>query len=119
MAVAASGMLSVHESCPVCTPDPDVVLVHTPKPDAPLSNNCLTKQDCIDDIEALWRRGNVFDFSLVNPTSSFIEGRIQFKHFDLNRKMFVNGFPTAFKKEAEKRGVIPNPHHLLRVANKT
>ena len=26
MAVAASGMLSVHESCPVCTPDPDVVL---------------------------------------------------------------------------------------------
>ena len=24
MAVAASGMLSVHESCPVCTPDPDV-----------------------------------------------------------------------------------------------
>ena len=37
VAVAASGMLSVHESCPVCTPDPDVVLVHTPKPDAPLS----------------------------------------------------------------------------------
>ena len=34
MAVAASGMLSVHESCPVCTPVPDVVLVHTPKPDA-------------------------------------------------------------------------------------
>ena len=34
---AASGTLSVHESCPVCTPDPDVVLVHTPKPDAPLS----------------------------------------------------------------------------------
>ena len=33
MAVAASGMLSVHESCPVCTPDPDVVLVHTPKPE--------------------------------------------------------------------------------------
>ena len=26
-------MLSVHESCPVCTPDPAVVLVHTPKPD--------------------------------------------------------------------------------------
>ena len=25
VAVAASGMLSVHESCPVCTPDPDVV----------------------------------------------------------------------------------------------
>ena len=30
MAAAAAGMLSVHESCPVCTPD--VVLVHTPKP---------------------------------------------------------------------------------------
>ena len=73
-------------------------------------NNCLTKQDCIDDIEALWRRGNIFDFSLVNPTSSFIEGRIQFKHFDLNRKMFVNDFPTAFKKEAEKRGVILKPY---------
>ena len=30
MADAVSGMLSVHESCPVCAPDPDVVLVHTP-----------------------------------------------------------------------------------------
>ena len=35
VAAAAEGILSVHESCPVCTPD--VVLVHTPKPDAPLS----------------------------------------------------------------------------------
>jgi len=73
-------------------------------------NNCLTKQDCIDDIEALWRRGNVFDFSLVVPTPSFISGRIQFKHFDLNRKMFVNDFPASFKKEATNRNVVLKPY---------
>lgn len=72
-------------------------------------NNNLTKQDCIDDIEALWRRGNVFDFTHVIPTMSFVKGKILFKHFDLERKMFVNDFPAPFKREALKRGVEIQP----------
>ena len=72
-------------------------------------NISLTKQDCIDDIEALWRRGYVFDFSLVEPSPSFVKGRIIFKHFDLNRKVFVNDFPEAFKKEMRKRNCDLKP----------
>lgn len=72
-------------------------------------NVALTKQDCIDDIEALWRRGYVFDFSLVEASSSFVTGKIVFKHFDLNRKMFINDFPKAFKKEMMKRNCKLEP----------
>lgn len=73
-------------------------------------NIALTKQDCIDDIEALWRRGNVFDFSQVECTPSFVRGRIVFKHFDLARKTFVCDFPDNFRKEMIKRGCKLEPY---------
>lgn len=72
-------------------------------------NLALTKQDCIDDIEALWRRGNIFDFTYVESTPDFIKGKILFKHFDLNRKVFVNAFPAPFVKEMRKRNCDLQP----------
>lgn len=68
-------------------------------------NLALTKQDCIDDIQALWRRGYVFDFSGVTSTSNFIAGTVVFKHYDLHQQCFIKGFPSNFKREMEKRQV--------------
>ena len=60
MAVAASGMLSVHESCPVCTPDPDVVLVHTPKPEWHI------KGDVLNVLNSGW------DMMIAHPTCTYL-----------------------------------------------
>lgn len=68
-------------------------------------NLALTKQDCIDDIQALWRRGYVFDFAGVVSTPNFIAGTVEFKHYDLHKQSFVRGFPLNFKREMDKRQV--------------
>ena len=48
MAVAASGMLSVHESCPVCTPDPAVVeSERNDNGDMIINGECFKKEDRI------------------------------------------------------------------------
>lgn len=56
----------------------------------------LTKQDCISDIKALWRRGYVFDFSKVTRADDFIKGEISFKYFDINTQRFESSFPVNF-----------------------
>ena len=56
----------------------------------------LTKQDCISDIKALWRRGYVFDFSKVTRVGDFIKGEISFKYFDIGTQRFESSFPNNF-----------------------
>jgi len=62
--------------------------------------NGLVKSDCIDNLEALWRRGYVFDFSNVvrNLNTGNLTGNLVFLHYDLKSKMFVNQFPKGFSK---------------------
>lgn len=57
----------------------------------------LSKSDCIDNVEALWRRGFVFDFSNVSRVESRLSGSIFFKFFNLGTHAFKVGFPTYFK----------------------
>lgn len=60
----------------------------------------VTKQDCISDITALYRRGYVFDLSKVKAGSNFIVGTISFKHFDVLRNEWLVGFPKHFNTNA-------------------
>jgi hypothetical protein len=55
--------------------------------------NGLVKSDCIDNVEALWRRGFVFDFNKVKRKRSTLTGTIVFKHYDMVTKRWVEGFP--------------------------
>lgn len=57
----------------------------------------LTKQDCISDVKALWRRGYVFDFGKVVRNGNFITGLVGFKYFDINTDQFESSLPSVFK----------------------
>lgn len=59
----------------------------------------ITKQDCISDVKALWRRGYVFDFGKVTRKGDFIEGLVQFTYFDINTNKFELDFPPDFRKK--------------------
>jgi hypothetical protein len=59
----------------------------------------LTKQDCISDIKALWRRGYVFDFSRATRRGDFVTGTIQFTYFNINTNKFETDFPCDFKNK--------------------
>lgn len=67
--------------------------------------NGLTKQDCIDDIKALHRRGYVFDFSHTVRDGEWITGRIDFKYYDLQTSKFLNAFPPEFV--GERVNILP------------
>lgn len=69
----------------------------------------LTKQDCISDIKALWRRGYVFDFKGVVRHGNFIKGKIQFKYFDINTDKFESNFPSVFIRS------FPNISHSFEI----
>lgn len=53
----------------------------------------LCKNDGIDNLEALWRRGYVFDFSEVKPKKGRAHGVIKFKYYDLDTQTWIVGFP--------------------------
>lgn len=57
----------------------------------------LSKSDCIDNVEALWRRGFVFDFRCVSRVGDRLSGVINFKYYNLQTKSFKLGFPPYFK----------------------
>jgi len=67
-----------------------------------LTTNCfqhlqgITKQDCIADVTALWRRGYVFDFANVGRKGEFIIGKINFTYYDINTGRFEQKFPADF-----------------------
>lgn len=53
----------------------------------------LCKNDGIDNIEALWRRGFVIDFSDVENRGGRLYGILKFKYYSLGESKFVNSFP--------------------------
>lgn len=68
-----------------------------------------TKQDCISDLKALWRRGYVFDFGKVTRVGDFISGEIAFKYFDIGSQRFESCFPPNFMAAYP---TIPSEFHL-------
>lgn len=56
----------------------------------------FTAKDCIETPEALWRRGLVFDMADVTSEGANMKGMVTFKHFDISRHVFIQGFPKEF-----------------------
>jgi hypothetical protein len=62
----------------------------------------ITKADGIGNVKALWRRGYVFKFNVVRvdaPEGVFLQGSIDFFHFDLVQDRFLQGFPACFEQK--------------------
>lgn len=74
----------------------------------------LTKSDCISDIKALWRRGNVFDFSQAKAKDGSLTGVIAFKHFDLSTSSFHNCFPTDVYSFFKQRNIDVSPTFVIK-----
>jgi hypothetical protein len=53
----------------------------------------LLRNDGIDNVEALHRRGYVFDFSKITRKGDKLNGFLQFKSYDMKLKNFINSFP--------------------------
>jgi hypothetical protein len=62
-----------------------------------MSLNDITKQDCISDVTALYRRGYVFDMTKVGGSGDWMSGTIVFRHFDIKSGQWTEGFPKHFK----------------------
>lgn len=56
----------------------------------------FTAKDCIDDPEALWRRGYVFDFAHVKGVGAGLQGYVEFKFYNILTKTFEVAFPADF-----------------------
>jgi len=57
----------------------------------------LTKNDGIDNIEALWRRSYVFDFFKTKRTGRKLSGEIRLKYYDVNVGKWKFGFDAETK----------------------
>lgn len=66
----------------------------------------FTSKDCISSPEALWRRGYVFDFKNVKGVGDAMEGTCSFKHYDINAKVFLKGFPKDFIEYCSMHDVV-------------
>jgi hypothetical protein len=62
----------------------------------------LTKDDCITDITALWRRCFVFDFSGVKFQGGLFTGSAYFRHYPVGGQGFKLGLPNHYSIEFEK-----------------
>lgn len=71
--------------------------------------NNISKQDGIQSVDALWRRGFVFDFSKCTGINGKVVGRLSFKYYDLTRKHFVEGFPSDVNQYLEESMMILKP----------
>lgn len=63
------------------------------------------RDDCIDNIKALHRRGFVFDFNEVTRNGNKLSGAIRFKFFDLGTSRFIVGFPPDVEQFLSKKGI--------------
>jgi len=63
----------------------------------------ITKADCIDNIQALWRRAYVFDFATVSRKGGVVSGAIQFKHFDV-KTGWQSTFPLDLQEALLNQG---------------
>lgn len=62
----------------------------------------LTKDDCITDIRALWRRCFVFDFSRVKFVNGIFEGDISLRHYPVGGQGFKVGLPDHLLRDFMK-----------------
>lgn len=69
----------------------------------------LTKQDGIDNIQALWRRAIVFDFSRVIRDGSKLSGTINIARFDVNAGVWVNDFDDDTQLTFASNGYFLEP----------
>jgi len=69
----------------------------------------LTKQDCISDITALWRRGYVFDFSETRREGGVLKGKVSFKFYNLAEGKFINKLPSDFIAFCDKKNLLIEP----------
>lgn len=68
------------------------------------------RDDGISDINALYRRCNVFNFSCAKNLDGELNGVVKFEYFDLDRKSYVNDFPKEIKDTFKlyKMNVLPS-----------
>jgi hypothetical protein len=64
----------------------------------------LTKQDCIRELPALWRRCQVVDFKNAKFVNGNYQGFVNWKYYDLDAKEFRVGFPVYMSEEILKLG---------------
>jgi hypothetical protein len=64
----------------------------------------LTKNDGIDNIEALWRRSYVFDFFKTKREGSRLTGQLRIKYFDVNTAKWKFGFDLDTKTALTLKG---------------
>jgi len=74
----------------------------------------LTKSDCISDIKALWRRGNVFDFSQAKAKDGSLTGVIAFKYFDITTNSFHNSFPVDVFNFFKQKDIEISPTFVIK-----
>lgn len=72
--------------------------------------NNISKQDCIQNREALWRRGNVFDFAKVRMYNGKLKGRLSYKYFDIRENVFKEGFHADVKKYFKDNNIHIDPY---------
>lgn len=58
----------------------------------------ITANDCITELPALWRRGNVFDFNKCKQINGRLVGTVYFRYYSIENKRFENGFPPEVEK---------------------
>lgn len=69
----------------------------------------LSRNDCISDIKALWRRGFVFDFNCVKRSYlNEYSGQVLFKYFDVFSSKFIHGFPPNVLEYFKKNNIKYN-----------
>lgn len=70
----------------------------------------ITKQDCISDMKALWRRCFVLDMKDMVFASSggHFAGTARWRSLDVSTGTFIDGFPSYMQKELKKY-VLPEP----------
>lgn len=66
----------------------------------------LLKSDCISEIEALHRRGYVFDFSSMRiDVDGYYKGKLNFKIYDVMRKVWLTDFPETVNKYLKQHNI--------------
>jgi hypothetical protein len=75
--------------------------------------NGFTRADGIDDVDALFRRGLVFDFDEVIVNNGKISGALSFKFYPMNTRTFTTGFPEDFVEFMRSEDVDDIPPRII------
>lgn len=70
--------------------------------------NGFTSTDSISHPEALWRRGDVFDFKNIKVINNKLQGSIVYYYYDIKAKAFISGLRPELKRLFEENKVELN-----------